>query len=96
MPTIKPVGDRVLIQYPLQKEEKRGGIWIPQNSSEKPQVAEVIGVGHGAKGKKGELLPFEVKGGDQILVNRYAGAEVTVGNDRFSIINENDIIGVIE
>lgn len=89
MDKLSPIGDRVLIQYPPMREERRGGIWIPEAAVEKPQVAKVIAVGQ----KRG--LKFETKAGDTILTERYMGAEIRMDGETFWIINENNIVGVI-
>ncbi|NLA92185.1 MAG: co-chaperone GroES, partial [Spirochaetales bacterium] len=39
--TIKPLGDRVLVQMEEIQEKSAGGIFIPQTAQEKTQIAEV-------------------------------------------------------
>ena len=45
--TIKPIGDRVLVEHIEEKEQVRGGIIIPDSAKEKPQEAKVIALGTG-------------------------------------------------
>lgn len=92
---IKPVGDRILIAFPPEKEQVRGGILIPDSAREKPQEARVIALGTGKKNKDGKPTPFEVKVGDKVLVARYGGAEVQVGDRKFTLVREDDLLGVI-
>jgi chaperonin GroES len=93
--TIKPVGNRILIQFMEEKEQIRGGLIIPDSAKEKPQQAKVIALGTGPKTKDGTLLPFEVKVGNTVLVAKYGGAEVKLDDVAYTLIREDDILGVL-
>ena len=92
---IRPVGDRILIQYLEEKEQIRGGIIIPDSAKEKPQEAQVIGLGSGKKRKDGKITPFEVKVGDKILVSKYGTAEVKIDDVKYSLAREDDILAIL-
>lgn len=92
---IRPVGDRILVQHAAEKEQVRGGVIIPDNAREKPQEAKVIALGTGTKSKDGAVTPFEVKVGDMVLVGKFAGAEVKLDDQKFTLVREDDILGVI-
>jgi len=95
LPKINPVGDRILIQYQEDKEQIRGGVIIPDSAKEKPQEAKVIALGTGRKDKDGKITPFEVKVGDIVLAAKYAGAEVKLDGKKFTIVREDDLLGII-
>jgi len=92
---IKPVGDRILVRHVEEKEQLRGGIVIPDSAKEKPQEAKVIALGTGVKTKDGVTIAFEVKVGDTVLIARFAGAEVKLDEQKFTLVREDDILGVI-
>jgi chaperonin GroES len=92
---IKPIGDRVLVKFLEDKEQVRGGIIIPDSAKEKPQEAEVIAVGTGKRDDNGKLIAFEVKVGDRVLVSKYGGTEVKLDEHKYTIVREDDILGVI-
>jgi len=92
---IKPIGDRVLVKHVEEKEQSRGGIIIPDSAKEKPQEAEVIALGTGKKDDKGVVQPFEVKVGDRILISKYGGTEVKIEDEKYVLVREDDILGVI-
>lgn len=92
---IKPIGDRVLVQAIEEKEQVRGGIIIPDSAKEKPQEAKVVALGTGKKGEDGKLVPFEVKVGDKVLVSKYGGTEVKIDGEKYTLVREDDILGVI-
>ncbi|MDR0973140.1 MAG: co-chaperone GroES [Prevotellaceae bacterium] len=87
---IKPLGDRVLI-LPAPAEEKTiGGIIIPDTAKEKPLKGEVKAVG---KGTKDETM--EVKAGDTVLYGKYAGTEIEVDGEKYLMMRQSDIMGII-
>jgi chaperonin GroES len=93
---IKPIGDRVLVKYIEEEEEQsRGGIIIPDSAKEKPQEAEVIALGTGKKDDKGKVQDFEVKVGDRVLISKYGGTEVKLDDEKYMLVREDDILGVI-
>jgi len=93
--SIKPIGDRVLVQHLEEKEQVRDGIIIPDSAKEKPQEAKVIALGTGKKDEAGKTIPFEVKVGDMVLLSPYGGSEVKLDGQKFKLVREDDILGVI-
>lgn len=92
---ITPIGDRVLVKHIEEKEQVRGGIIIPDAAKEKPQEAEVIALGTGKKDESGKTQAFEVKVGDRVLISKYGGTEVKIDNEKFTLVREDDILGII-
>jgi chaperonin GroES len=92
---IKPIGDRVLVQHLEDKEQVRGGIIIPDSAKEKPQEAVVIALGTGKRDEDGKIVAFEVKVGDHVLVSKYGGTEVKLDEKKYTIVREDDILGVL-
>jgi chaperonin GroES len=80
--SIKPIGDRVLVQHIEEKEQVRGGIIIPDSAKEKPQEAKVIALGTGKRDENGKVTAFEVKVGDKVLISKYGGTEVKIDDQK--------------
>ena len=91
---ITPLQDRLLIQRPKEKETIKGGIIIPDSAKEKPQEGEVIAVGSGRR-EKGELIPLDVKPGDRILFGKYSGNDITIDDEEYMIMKEDEILAKI-
>ncbi|MGF6906165.1 co-chaperone GroES [Fusobacterium sp. PH5-44] len=87
---IKPIGERVLIK-PIKEEEKTAsGIILPGASDkEKPNLGVVIAVG------KGEKLE-DIKTNQTIVYNKYAGTEIKDGEEKYIILNGEDVLAVVE
>ena len=95
-PSVKPLGDRVLLQRIEEAEEIKGGIIIPDSAKEKPQEAKVVALGTGAVDKDGKKIPFSVKVGDKVLVGKYAGTEVMLNEEIYLLLREEEILAVVE
>ena len=93
---IRPLSDRVLVKPLEEKEIKKGGIVIPDSAKEKAQEAQVIAVGTGKMDDKGKQIPFTVKVGNCVLIPKYGGTEVQFNGDKYQIIREEDLLGIIK
>jgi chaperonin GroES len=81
----------------IEAEEKSaGGIIIPDTAKEKPQRGEVVAAGPGARDESGEIVPLDVKPGDQVLFGKWSGTEVKINGEDLLIMKESDILGVVE
>jgi len=92
----RPLHDRVIVQRTEGLEKSAGGIIIPDTAKEKPQEGKVIAVGTGTVLKNGKTIPLQVKPGDRVLFSKYGGTEVEFGDDRYLVLREDDILGIIE
>ncbi len=93
---IQPLGDRVLVKQVEEKEQIKGGIIIPDAAKEKSQEATVVAVGTGKRTSDGKTIPFEVKVGDSVLISKYGGTEVTIGDEKFVLLREDDIVAILK
>jgi chaperonin GroES len=92
---VKPLNDRVLLKRIESKEQKRGGIIIPDTAKEKPMEGKVIAVGSGRVEKDGKRTPLEVKVGDKVLFGKYAGTEIKIDDVEHIIVREDEVLGII-
>ena len=93
---LAPLDDRVVIKQSEAEEKSAGGIILPDAAKEKPQRGKIIAVGPGKmlnNGKRGEM---NVKKGDEVLYAKYSGNEIEIDNEKYVILHEGDVLGVIE
>jgi chaperonin GroES len=93
---LKPLGDRVVLKVQKEEEQSIGGIVIASNAKEKPTTGEVIAVGNGRILDNGQRVEPEVKVGQSVVFDKYAGSEVKYEGEEYLVIRENDIIAVID
>ncbi len=94
--TLKPLGDRVFVKVSESEEKTAGGIYLPDQAREKPQVGEVAAVGPGKKNDDGQLVATELKVGDKVLYSKYAGTEVKLGDVEYVLLAERDVLAIVE
>ena len=94
MASIKPLGDRVLVQPDVVEEKTASGIIIPDTAKEKPQRGTVVAVGTG-KYENGTKIDMTVKNGDKVLYGKYSGTELNLDGEDFLIMRESDILGIL-
>ncbi|MFN7170421.1 MAG: co-chaperone GroES [Candidatus Omnitrophota bacterium] len=93
---VQPLGDRVVVR-PLEAGNKtKSGIVLPDTAKEKPQEGEIVAVGKGRLLENGEIRPLEVKVGDKVLYGKYSGTEITIEDQEYLILREEDILAIIK
>lgn len=94
--SLKPLGNRVLVQRLEPQETMKGGIILPDSAKKKQETAKVIKIGSGKRLDDGKTIPIPVKEGDVILMDKYSGQEVQIDDEDFVILKADDIIATIE
>lgn len=94
--SIKPLGNRILVQRIESKETTKGGIILPETAQQKKEMAKVIAVGTGSRTKENQEIPIPVAVGETILLDKYAGQEVTLDDEEYLIVRVDDVIAVVK
>ena len=81
----------MLIKGTEQEETTASGIILSTATKEKSVVSEVVAVGPGTKDE-----PMTVKAGDKVVVGKYAGQELKLDGQEYSIVKLADILAVVE
>ena len=92
---IKPLADRVVIKLLEAEETTKGGIILASAAKEKPQVAEVLAVGPGGI-VDGKEVKMELKVGDKVLARKYAGTEVKIDGEEYTILRQSDVLAIVD
>lgn len=93
--SIKPLGDKIVVERLEAEEKTSGGIVLPDTAKEKPKEGKVIAVGEGKLLENGKRAKFQVKKGDRILFSSYAGTEVMVDGEEYLVMSEEDVLAVV-
>jgi len=56
----------------------------------------VVATGSGRRTEDGKLIALDVKAGDRILFNKYAGTDIKIEGEEYLIMREEDVLGIIE
>ena len=94
--SIKPLGDKILVQRVKPEEKTASGIFPPESAKEKPQEAKILAIGDGKILDSGERSTFQVKVGDTVLLGKWGGTELKLNDEDVLIITEDDVLGIVE
>ena len=92
---IRPLHDRILVTRVAEQEIGRGGLIIPDTAKEKPQEGTVVAVGTGTRTEDGTRVALDVQAGDRILFGKYTGSEVTIEDNEYVIMKEEDVLAIL-
>ena len=94
--SLKPLGDRIVVEPIEQEEVTAGGIVLPETAKEKPQQGKVLAAGPGARDDDGDRIAMDVKVGDKVLYAKYSGAEFKMDGKKLLILRESDLLAIID
>lgn len=92
--TIKPLFDKIVVEAVESEEKTAGGLFLPDSAKEKPQSAKVLAVGPGGM-VDGKEVTMQVKVGDVILYNKYAGSDFKLNGKEVTILKQSDVLAVL-
>lgn len=85
---ITPSDNLIWVKLPKMEDKTEGGIFIPKDSEEPPNVGTVLSIGKNV---------YDVIPGDVILFSKYSpGDEYEYRENIFKFVNVNDVIGTVE
>jgi chaperonin GroES len=93
---LRPLSDRVIVKQSEAEEKTASGIVLPDTAKEKPTKGKVIAVGPGKLDDNGKHMEIGLRVGDTVYYGKYSGTDVEVSGEKFVILRESDILGVVE
>ncbi len=93
---LKPLADRVIVKQTEAEEKTASGLYLPDAAKEKPTKGKVIAAGPGKLDDNGKRMDLGLREGDSVYYGKYAGTDVEVDGEKFVILRETDILGVLE
>ena len=88
---LKPMADNVLLKQHEAEETTSFGIILATSNKEKPAIYEVVAAGEGTKD-----VTMTVKAGDKVIVGKFAGQELKLDGEDYSIVKIADVLAVVE
>ena len=93
---LKPLQDRVIVKQSEAEEKTKSGILLPDTAKEKPTRGKVVAVGPGKSDDKGKPMEIGLRVGDTVYYGKYSGTDVEIDGQKFVILRETDVLGVLE
>lgn len=93
-----PMYDRVLVRKVEVENKSAGGILIPEKVVQQKQNTKkdgvILAIGCGYRNVDGSICPLQVKVGDEIYFNHFAGVPIPVGEEELFLMREEEILGI--
>jgi len=94
--SLKPLGDRLVVQPTPREEMTKSGIVLPDTAKERPQEGTIMAAGPGRILDDGSREAMDVSVGQKILFQKYAGTEFKLDEEELLILSQKDVLAVIE
>ena len=92
---IKPLLDRGVVKMVEAEETTKSGIILAAAAQEKPQIAEIVAVGPGGI-VDGHEVKMVVEVGQKALLSKFAGTQVKVDGEEYTILRQSDLLAIVE
>jgi len=94
--TLKPLGDKIVVEVIDEPQTTASGIVLPDSAKEKSQRGKVIAVGSGKLLDNGERVALEVSEGDTVVFAKYGGTEIDLDGRELMILSERDVHAIVQ
>jgi chaperonin GroES len=84
---LEPLFDRVVMKALPPKQEKIGGIIMPEDEQKQVIEGTIIAVGEGTKDE-----PMLLGKGDMIIIQKFSGIRVTEDGTEYIIVKQKDVL----
>lgn len=93
---LTPAAGNVLVEPEAKASQTQGGIYLPDNAGDKPQVGTVIAIGASVweSGVKEVISPVKV--GDRVVYKKWGGNDVKISGVEYQFLKFDDILAVIK
>jgi chaperonin GroES len=93
---LTPANDRILVKPQEAKSKTDSGLYIPESAQEKLPRGTVFKVGKGRRLENGSVATPQLKENDVVIYNESGAQKITVGNQDYIVMKEEDILCVID
>lgn len=92
---IKPLAGYVLVKPAESASKTKSGIYLPENSDEKPQHGEVLACGDSVWESGVKEIKCPVKKKDLVLYKKWGGNDIKIGDTEYQFLKFEDILAVV-
>ena len=88
---LKPLADNIVLKAAVAEDTTASGIILATTNKEKPAIYEVVAVGPGTKD-----VAMTVAAGDQVVVSKFVGTDVTLDKVEYKFVKQDEILAIVE
>jgi len=83
---ISPLGERIVATREETATKTASGLYLPDKTQEKSQIAKVVAIGSTVK---------EVKIGQRVIIGGYSTMTIKIDGVEYLIVKEEDVLAVV-
>jgi chaperonin GroES len=92
---LKPVNDHIVVV--VEKEKARAsGIIVTSKEDGVSSMGKVLAIGPGKEMDDGKLKAMVAQVGQMVIFGKYSGTEVELEGEKFLVIRNDDVVGIVE
>lgn len=91
----KPVRGRILVRRAEDIKVTLGGIHVPEKARERLNEGYVLAVSELVINEHGFIIEHICEVGDRIVFGKYAGLEVTIDKNEYTVMNETEVLMIL-
>ncbi len=95
MSQIKPILDKLLVRVNKGEAKTESGLIISAKTKENEPVIGVIDARGPGGNIDGKDVKMYVETGDKVIINKYAGTDITFEGKDYKIVSQRDVLAVI-
>ena len=92
---IQPLAGYILVEPAEVKTQTASGLYLPENSGEKPTYGKVLAVGDSVWESGVKEITAPVKIGQTVIYKKWGGSEYKIGDTEYQFLKFEDILAVI-
>jgi chaperonin GroES len=91
---VEAVNDGILVYVETKETSTSSGLILSNSATgdKRPSTGKVVKVGPGRMGANGDLLPMNVEVGDNVKFMDFAGNEVKIGDEDYSMVKMPEVL----
>lgn len=93
---LKPCSHNIVVKQAEASDKTAGGIILPNEAQERPNLGEAIDVGPGKFFGNGVKIPMHISKGDKIIYGKYGGTEISLDGENLTVVTQDDVLCKVE
>lgn len=93
---LTPMPGYVLVEPEAKQTQTAGGIYLPDNTADKPQNGTVIAIGDSIWESGVKELKSPVKVADRVVYKKWGGNDVKINGIEYQFLKFEDILAIIK
>lgn len=94
--SVQPLRDFILVTKNEAPKQTSGGLYMPDTAQEAVVTATVVSVGSGKVAADGSTVPPVVQKGDKVAFDKHYATDLTIDNETFYLLKEEQIFCIIK